>query len=354
MKTKRIIWTAAIIIVVGVAIGYKLKQNKATMNANAEIANKKNTIFPVVVVNPELATLSQDIEVNGKFKPFQELDVVSEASGKIIAISHKNGDVIGKGAVIAKIDDEQLNIDLQLAQTNLAKSKLDLQNYRDMLKTNAVNKQEVLNAELTVTNNETRVATLQRQIRATRIISSVGGNINDMNVVVGSFVNVGTKIARIADLHQVTMVVRMQARDVLRVQRGQKVEIIPDVYSAEKLYGTVTSVGTIADGSRKYEVEITLPNSSKSILYAGMTGRATFRYSGQRSSIVIPSSSIVGSIQEPKVFVVENNVARLIPITIGKKQGEKLEVVDGLSTTQQVVTSGQVGLTSGVEVKIIH
>jgi multidrug efflux pump subunit AcrA (membrane-fusion protein) len=69
-------------------------------------------------------------------------------------------------------------------------------------------------------------------------------------------------------------------------------------------------------------------------------------------SIVIPRTALIGSIKNPQVYVVENNVARLKDIVAGISIGEKLEVVSGLTPGELVVINGQINLKDSVSVII--
>lgn len=353
MKLKRLIWPVVIIVILCAAAAWKLSSNKNTMAANAAIANKKSTVFPVTVVSPRNETLSRNIEINGRFTPIHQLDLVTEAAGRVTSIALRNGTVVQKGQTVVQLDNEQINIDLTQAKATLAQAQMDLENYTEMLKRNAVNKQEVNNARLAVVNAETRVATLKRQLKATSIVSTVSGTVNSMSLEVGSFVTVGNLVARIADLSSLKMIVKLQPHEVVSVTKGQKVRIVPDMYTNDSFTGTVTSIGTIADGARKYDVEITLQNNAKTPLLSGMTGNAFFEFGGNRTALVIPVKCLVGSVQDPHVYVIENGKAVLKSIAIGTMQNDLVEIVSGVDPTQQVVESGQLNLANGSQIQII-
>lgn len=351
---KRFLLPAAIVVMLVVAGAWKLTSNKQSMAANAAMATKKTTVFPVMVTSPEVTTLSNDVEASGHLAPVHLLDLVSDVSGRVVELARDNGDMVTRGQLVVQVDNEQLRIDLKQANAALDQARRDLENYTAMQKSNAVSAQDVANARLAVVNAETRVATLTRQLRNTSIVSTITGSVNDCTIEVGSYLSPGTRIARIADVSTLIMHVRLRDNEVLRIRKGQTVALKPDLDPTMRIEGTVSAIGTIADGAGTYDVEISVPNRGKSPLLAGMTGRARFTAKGNHPAMVIPSRCLVGGTQQPSVYVVDNGKASLRPVTVGMRQDDVVEVLSGLGTNDKVVTSGQLNIADGSAVSIVR
>ena len=69
---------------------------------------------------------------------------------------------------------------------------------------------------------------------------------------------------------------------------------------------------------------------------------------------MIPRDAIVSSVEDPSVYLVKDNVAKLIKITTGRSFNSNLEVVAGLTQGDKVVTNGQINLTDGSKVSVIN
>ena len=72
-----------------------------------------------------------------------------------------------------------------------------------------------------------------------------------------------------------------------------------------------------------------------------------------RAARQIPRESLVGSVKDAQVYVVNNNIAKLRKVTIGADNGASLEVLEGLKEGEVVVTTGQINLTDSAQVTII-
>lgn len=350
---RRIILPILIIIVVLFIIAAKLGSNKEKMDANASITDQKMTVFPVTVAQPVMESISQDFELTGDFVPDHELSFVSETSGRINKLNVENGDYVNQGKVIATLDNEQIRIDLALARTTLDKAKSDLAKYEKMATSGAVNKQQVEDMRLTVSTSESKVQTLQRSLKLTAIVAPISGIVSNLSVEKGSYLAPGTKIADIVDIKAMKMSVKLLDVQVVRVQTGQKVSIVPDLYKETSIPGTVSSVSPQADGSKKFDTEIRFMNPSKTPLKSGMTGKVKFAFGGSKEALTIPIKCLVGSIKDPKVYIIEGGKAKLVKIQIGSVDDDKIEIVSGLTDKMKVVKTGQLNIDNGSKVKII-
>ncbi|MBI3136229.1 MAG: efflux RND transporter periplasmic adaptor subunit [Bacteroidetes bacterium] len=348
------ILTFVVITLLVVLAARQLNKNKTIMESNAEIANQKLTIFPVSVVSPKTETLSQNFTISGEFEPMHQLNFVSETSGRVTSLKVENGDNVKKGQVIAILDNEQIRIDLKLAEANWEKAKADLEKYTVLAEGNAITKQQLEDIKIAEISAESRVQTLKRQLRVSTIVSPISGTINALKLEVGSYLAPGTPIADIIDVNSLKMQVSLMDHQVVRLKEGQKISIKPDLYADTPIEGFVSFIAPKADGSGKYLVEIEFKNSAKTPLKAGMTGVADFEFDGERSAFLLPVKCIAGSIQDPYIFVVSGDTVKSCQIQVGAVYGDKIEVLSGLQPTDVVVETGLSNLTNGSRIEIIQ
>ncbi|AEA45713.1 efflux RND transporter periplasmic adaptor subunit [Fluviicola taffensis] len=350
---RRIILPALIGVLLLFIVINKLGNNKEKMEANASITDKKMTIFPVTISEPKMETVSQDFELNGNFVPDHQLSFVSEASGRVRSLNIENGDYVNEGKVIATLDSEQIRIDLSLAKTTLDKAKSDLEKYERMVASGAVNKQQVEEMRMTMNTADAKVKTLQHSLKLTTIVSPISGVVSNVAIEKGSYLAPGTAIADIVDIKSLKMSVKLLDAQVVRVQAGQSVQIVPDLYANSTITGKVASVSPQADGSKKFDTEIRFVNPVKTPLKSGMTGKVKFTFGGTKEALTIPIKCLVGSIKDPKVYIIQDGQAKLTKIEIGSVDDEKIEIVSGLSKGMKVVKTGQLNIDNGSKVKII-
>jgi membrane fusion protein, multidrug efflux system len=156
------------------------------------------------------------------------------------------------------------------------------------------------------------------------------------------------------DVSRLKFIANVAESEVVHLRKGQKIRITTTLYPGVEYMGTVVSVGVKADDARRFPVEIEMVNDPANPLRAGMFGTASFGSGSPREALLVPRSSIIGSIKTPKVYVVENNTSILRTIRIGSANDHEVEVLDGLKEGDLVVTSGQINLDNNVAVKIVN
>jgi multidrug efflux pump subunit AcrA (membrane-fusion protein) len=103
--------------------------------------------------------------------------------------------------------------------------------------------------------------------------------------------------------------------------------------------------------SRTLNTEVDIDNS-KGLLLPGAYVQVHLALPGQIHSVVIPSDTLLFRTQGLQVGVVRNNVAQLVPVTIGTDYGESVQVTSGLDTSDDVIESPSDSLVSGTPVRI--
>uniref|UniRef100_UPI0040483091 efflux RND transporter periplasmic adaptor subunit n=1 Tax=Mariniflexile sp. TaxID=1979402 RepID=UPI0040483091 len=128
------------------------------------------------------------------------------------------------------------------------------------------------------------------------------------------------------------------------------------VYPLKTFQGKVSNISVKADASRKFKVTIEVENTKDHQLRAGLFAEVHFNglEANEIEATVIPREAIVGSIQSPSVYVVENNKAILKKIETGAVIGGDVVILSGLNKGEQVVTKGIINLTNNTEVKITN
>ncbi len=357
-----------IIITLVVAIlaffAFRLYSNKTEID-NA--ATYRETIANVPVQVSKVAFMPIDYEYAylGSFAPVREVGFGGETQGKIVQIFVQEGDFVGQGQVIAKIDDEKLLIRLSAEQVSLENTKAsyqklnrDLQRYENLKEANAVSdigfeqsKLTERQAELNSKAAEIAIRNTQKDISQTNITAPISGYLTEKRFEVGTIVGNGTLLGTITDISNVKLVAQIPEADILKFQKGQKVKITADVIADKEFEGTIGQISVKADASHNFKVEI-LVNNAENIIKAGMYGKLKGNSTQKQNRLVIPRSSLVGSVKQPQVFVAEDGVAKLKDVVIGSSYGDLLEIVSGLKEGEMVITTGQLNLENGTTIKL--
>lgn len=354
MNTRRIIsilLTLVAIVAAGIAISWRLSENKETMTESAKITQVRATSVAVATAPVEQEAFSNDFRANGTFAPSQEMTVVAEVMGRITSLKIDEGSYVTKGQLLLTVDNQLLQNQLKSLRLSLDKSKKDLARMENLLKDGGVTETQFEEAKLGSESYEIQIESLQKQIADTYLKSPISGMVNDMKVENGSYISPGTPVANIVNTNPIRLQVYLTEDQVVNVKPGQRVNITADVIAGKQFTGTVNFIDVKADNTKRFPVEIQIPNSNA--IKAGMNGEAVFSAGKPVNVISVPRDAFVGSVQDGKVFVLDGNKAKMREVTPGTIYGNKVEIRSGLAVGEIVITSGQINLQENTEVSVI-
>ena len=343
---KSIVITISILALVGI-IAFTLAKNKKKIEANKVVVDR--SILPVsvstVLVNFQpydgKVTLPANLELSN------EATIAIGVQGKIEQLSIEVGSRVSKGQVIGHIDSKLKFINLKANELTLLKLQKEYDRNNDLFKGNAGTELSVINSKYDVENTSVQIDQVKQQIADGNIISPISGIVTSRKLMAGEFASPGTVIATVVDDVHLKAVVFVNEKDVYQLKLGQTAAISSDVFPNKSFVGQVKFISPKGDENHNYKVELQL---NTNVLRAGTYVMVGFDLGHKASLLQIPKLALVEGTKNPYVYVVQNDVATIQKITVGREIGENIEVVSGLNAGQEVVTSGQINLTSGSKI----
>ncbi|MFM8371812.1 MAG: efflux RND transporter periplasmic adaptor subunit [Bacteroidota bacterium] len=353
MRTRTYLWLTLFFLVA--LTTWKLCSNKKELEHEAQLSKVTRAYVPVEAVQPQLETLANSLEADGIFLPAKEMFFISETAGRVLEVYKNKGEWVNEGEVIAKVDDELLRIELEATQANLAKLRKDQDRLTNLIEGEAAPKNKIEDIQLGILAAEAKEKGLRKQIEKTSITAPMTGTLGLRFIERGSVIGPGIQVAQMTNLEKLFLMVKVTERDVLNVKKGQTVRVNPDVYPGASISGRVTNVGLRADNAFTYDVEIEVVNPKNAPLRGGMHAKAVFTFDANRKGLTLPRKAIVGSLQDPKIYVVvQDTLSEIRAVTVGGVYGERVEVTGGLREGEKVVTSGQLNLSNGARIQVIN
>ena len=345
---KRIIIVIALVATLGLT-AWTLVNNKKEVEAKVYKPNTNQKVGVRTAV-ATLRNLSQETEFLGSFSPNREIEIRPQAGGQIISLPIQEGQTVGAGRLIAKLDDDQLRYQIEALHVTLEGYQNDLKRYEVLVKGDATPAINLERTQLSIRATQAQIKQLQKQVANTTITTPFSGIITEKMVEKGSVVSVGSPIAKLTDISTLKLVVDVPEKAINQFRVGQSVSVSTEVYPDVQFAGRVTLIAAEGDAAHNYPVEITVQNSGRNLLRAGMYGTIANTSKLKTQTLAVPRQAILGSAKEPQVYVVENGKAVLKSVQIGTNTNEYYEITKGLNAGDQVVTSGQINLQNGTPV----
>lgn len=350
---KKVLIYSTCFLAVIVLIAWKLKSNKAE---NAEITaivkESSSGAVPVLVSNVSHTKFENQFTANGNFEAINQIELASDIAGRITRLLVKEGSYVKAGQVIAVVDNEILRADMHADKARVDQAAQDLARYQKALETGGVTQKQVDDMQLQVETLRAKYNQAQKKLNDAQIKAPVNGMINQRYVEVGSYLSPGTKIVEIVDISKLKLAVSVSESQVVQLRIGDKVNVHSNVFPEAKYTGTVTFIAAKGDATLNYPVEIEIANIKGKELKAGMYGSADFNLPEQTPLMLIPRGAFTGGVNSNQVFVLENGKAKLRKVVAARTFGNQVEIREGLTEGETVITSGQINLIDGTEVTV--
>lgn len=353
MKTlKKILNIVITLIVIGVVV-FKLYSNKKQIDENLHQLEQKSVLISVEVTEAKLGKLQQELSFTGVFDANNDLTLTSEVSGKVKKIFKQEGDPVKKGEKIFCIENSLFKSQLQLAEDNLNKTKKNLERFKNLESTQAISKQKLEDIQLAYKKAKLDYETALFNYEESFFESPIHGIINKHMVEIGTYVFPGKPVCQIVSCKPLIFKTLITESDLLKIKKDQPVVIMPDIASDRELNGEITHVASKTNNSGKFEMEV-MVHDNNLMIKPGMLGKAIVTVNGTDKQLMIPRKCLEGSIKDPKVYIIRNNIAELVPIQIENILDEQLIVKSGIGVHDQIVVNGQINLDHGTRVRIVN
>jgi membrane fusion protein (multidrug efflux system) len=133
---------------------------------------------------------------------------------------------------------------------------------------------------------------------------------------------------------------------------GQKVKIKTSAYPGREFIGKVAYISpTINTDTRTVPIYAEITNEDN-VLAPGMFVNVTQSLGVEKQVLMVPSRSLVPVLDGEQVFKVVNGKAYGVTVSIGKRTEETVQILQGLSQGDKVITDGQLKVKNGAAVKV--
>lgn len=321
---------------------------------------------PVKVVEAYRGDVEVAVSFPGVLEPEMVVNVVPKTGGRVAEVRVKNGQEVPAGALLLRLEGEEVAAQLAQAEANLQLARVQfetaaksLEDARILFQEEIISRQQFEQAETQykvaaaqLAQAEAAVSLVRLQLDNTLLTAPMGGTVSGLRVNPGEMISPGMPVLSINRMETMLVRLALTEKDVGRLTVGQKVGVVVSAVSPEQLQGEITSISPVADPvSKTFEMKVALPNADR-LLKAGMSAAVYAVVAVEKDTVIIPVEAVVTQQEQQVVFVVEEGLARLRPLTLGLENGTLVSVLAGVNAGEQVVVKGQHYLQDGTRVAV--
>ena len=370
MKKRTLVLGAVVVLVAaGIAVAAKRGELWSGGGAVAQAPRPSVRAIPVEIAVAAKRTVPVRIEALGSVTPIASVAIKARIDSEIVGVHFRDGATVREGEPLFTLDSRALQAQirqvqglLEGAKAQLEQAERDVARYTELIAKNATTQVTLNNARTQVTiwrasvdSNTGQLENLNIQLSYCTIRAPISGRVSMAAVKIGNFVR-QADLAPLATIIQtapvyVTFSVSQgylpDLRQALTNESATIEAVIPG--DARRATGQVTMIENSVDApTGMVPVRATMPNTDE-LLWPGtlVTVRLTFR---EEEAVTVPSTAVQVSQSGTYVFVVDDGVAKVQPVTVARVVDGDSVIASGLQGGETVVINGQLLLSNGTKV----
>ena len=306
------------------------------------------------------AVFTHYVELQGNVSTKQNLIIYPEFAGVLTNVYVKEGQLVSKGQLLAKIDDGGLSQQLAQMQIQVDLAKTTFERQERLWNQNIGSELQYLQAKSSYQAQARAVEQLKEQIEKTMVRAPFSGTVDDVITDQGSVVAPGqSQLFRVVNLKDMYIKTDVPERYVSNVTVGKSV-IVEFPILGKSFESKVRQAGNfINPANRTFKIEVTVPNYDSNIK-PNLTAKLKINDYINEKAILIPQSIISENAEgEQYVYIITNKVgnkaqAKQIIVETGKTQGDFIEILSGLEHDNEVINEGARSVKDGQYIKILE
>jgi membrane fusion protein (multidrug efflux system) len=301
------------------------------------------------------ARLVDDIQVAGTVKASEDVNLTPEEGGVVKEWKAKKGQFVKKGDLICVLKDEVIKAGCDAAEAQYKMAELNLEKQQKVFDQQGISELQLKNLAYSRDAAKANADLMKARWERTQLRSPFDGIVDNTIPNEGDFAPPGMPIARIVN----TSVIKIQA-DVPEmysgsVSAGISAIITFDALPGDTLRGRVTFVGsTVSAANRALQVEIVLPNRFQKIK-SEMVAKVRLLRETKANAILV-SENVVQLVDRDRSIVYVENAGKAEErrVRLGGRQGNMVEVLEGLNAGDHLIVTGFEKVINGSPVIVMQ
>ncbi|MEO0975035.1 MAG: efflux RND transporter periplasmic adaptor subunit, partial [Pseudomonadota bacterium] len=266
-------------------------------------ASEEDVAIPVEVAGVQRGDILAVYSATGSLEAERDATVVAKVEGQIKQILVEEGDRVTAGDVLARLDGDQLRLELSRSRAELEKLEAEYARNAALLKKGLVTREayDTIAFDVRATRASTELAALR--LSYTDIRAPIDGVVSERMVKVGNTITANEATFRVTDLEPLITELFVPERQYNKLSAGQPAQVRVDALGEESFTGRIARISPVIDPDTA-TFKVTVETDSAGRLSPGMFARINVVYDVHANALQIPREALLDSVDEPAVFVV--------------------------------------------------
>ena len=315
--------------------------------------NKARRSAPAQLVETALATQQNTAisrTLSGTLQAIREIHITNQTQGILTELTVYPGDKVKIGSTLAKLDDALTAAEVQKAQATLKQAELDLRRLKDLAPRKLASESEIASAKTQKDIAAAELLLKQTELSHTHIKSPINGVVSERLAESGDVLSAYSQILSLVDTSNLKAEIYLSELLLPLIKESNPVSIKIDALGNQSFVGEIKRIyPTIDKSTRRGTIEMVMspvPEGAR----PGQLCRVTIQ-TQNKSRLMIPYNAIRRDKLGIFVFAVVGDQAERVAVRTGIQQGDLIEILDGLTDQQRIITKGFFGLKNKMKIQ---
>lgn len=318
-------------------ISCKSKSTEKTKTQTGQKGKQSPQKVDAIIVSPQ--KIDQSIEVPGTLTASESTEIHPEVSGRLTMLNVREGSYVGKGSMIAKIYDADLQAQLRKSQAQLNIANQTASRLSQLLHIQGISRQDYDLAVLNANNIRADIEITKTNIARTVVRSPFSGKLGLKEISVGAYVTPQTIIAVIKKTSDLKLDFSVPEKYISEAKNGTTVFFHvegSDVRHAAKI---MASESGITENTRNLLIRATVIDKDQTLV-PGAFARITLDFAPNYIALMVPTQSVIPQARGKKLIVYKGGIAKFIDVTTGVRDSANIQILSGINSGDTIVTTG--------------
>lgn len=290
-----------------------------------------------IIATPQKIT--ESIEVPGTLVASETTEIHPEVSGRLTMLNVREGAYVGKGSVIAKLYDADLQAQLKKLQAQLNIANQTANRLSQLLQIQGISRQDYDMAVLNANNIRADIEIVRTNITRTVVRSPFSGKLGLKEISVGAYVTPQTIITVIRKTSDLKLDFTIPEKYISEAKPGTMVFFTvagSDVRHAAKIMATESG---ITENSRSLNIRSTVAGNDPSLV-PGAFANVMLDFAPDYTALMVPTQAVIPQARGKKLIVYRHGIAKFMDVTTGVRDSANVQILSGINAGDTIVTTG--------------
>lgn len=308
---------------------------------------------PVKVATVSEQSFPITIEALGTAKANESVTITAQQTDLVTRVMFDDGEKVKAGQLLVQLNDDEEKARIVELEANIDEAKRQYARVQNLAQTRAASEQILDEQQARVKGLEAQLDVARAQLNNLQIRAPFAGLLGIRSVSKGSLVQPGNAITTLDDISIIKVDFSVAEGQLASLSTGQRVMARSVAYPGEVFEGKISTVDSRIDPvSRSVLVRAVIDNESEK-LRPGMLLQITLE-KRVLETLVIPEKALVPVQDKQYVFVVNNGVVDQREVTIGERKPGIVQIVEGLTAGERIVTEGTLRVQQDSKVRVLN